>query len=426
MTKERISTTVSLLANVIIILVLLSHSSLQQENINDSTPTFGLLTITMPNLTISSNKTTYMCHTFRIRDLIKEQYPLMFEKYSNQIFHVTKYSAILSNPSVTHHMIVYGCPGDASREFSQIETLTNNQPFSCYGRGINVMSKCYEVTFGWAVGGQDFELPNEAGFPIGNYFLQSTDYVVLEVHYNNPSGKEGLIDSSGFSLNFTSNLRPYNAAIMTLGSQLQTMIIPPNTESTIVSNTCSSNCTKEMKGNINVYASLLHMHLLGKEIYTTVTRVNESFILSENRHYDFNMQTFQRLEPYKILQPGDQLTTVCNYNSIGKNETTFGGESTDDEMCFNFLAYYPRENGLTACIGLDEGKNFCVKPPSSFLANATATADNFSKRIIIKRGEGMESLVNKKLEIVNDFLLVISCFAICLTVVFVLRHFFSK
>jgi len=46
--------------------------------------------------------------------------------------------------------------------------------------------------------------------------------------------------------------------------------------------------------------------------------------------------------PIEVL-PGDELHTVCVYNSMDRNLTTFRGIGTRDEMCYSFLHYYPKE-----------------------------------------------------------------------------------
>ena len=42
------------------------------------------------------------------------------------------------------------------------------------------------------------------------------------------------------------------------------------------------------------------------------------------------------------MKPGDELILNCQYNSKDRNDFTLGGESTQEEMCLNFVLYYPR------------------------------------------------------------------------------------
>ncbi len=47
--------------------------------------------------------------------------------------------------------------------------------------------------------------------------------------------------------------------------------------------------------------------------------------------------------------PGDQLIMECEYNSIGRNNFTYGGVNTYDEMCISFVLVYPRPK-LFTCV----------------------------------------------------------------------------
>lgn len=44
--------------------------------------------------------------------------------------------------------------------------------------------------------------------------------------------------------------------------------------------------------------------------------------------------------PFRILK-GDALVTTCYYNTVGKDNCTLGGFSISDEMCVNYIHYYP-------------------------------------------------------------------------------------
>ena len=40
---------------------------------------------------------------------------------------------------------------------------------------------------------------------------------------------------------------------------------------------------------------------------------------------------------------------MCRYKTSTRQSFTFGGESTYEEMCFNFLLYYPRHPVFKMC-----------------------------------------------------------------------------
>ena len=45
-----------------------------------------------------------------------------------------------------------------------------------------------------------------------------------------------------------------------------------------------------------------------------------------------------------VIQPGDLVENHCVYDSTERTEPTYGGLGTFDEMCWNEMMYYPREN----------------------------------------------------------------------------------
>merc|ERR1711879_1097412 len=97
---------------------------------------------------------------------------------------------------------------------------------------------------------------------------------------------------------------------------------------------------------IFVFASMLHAHLAGRQIYTehyrsdgnVTTRLED---LNNNPYYDFNVQAYDLFNPPKTIVPGDSLVTYCVYNTEDRTEDTVFGLSTTEEMCFNYIAYYP-------------------------------------------------------------------------------------
>ena len=43
----------------------------------------------------------------------------------------------------------------------------------------------------------------------------------------------------------------------------------------------------------------------------------------------------------RYVLPGDTLIMDCYYDSSLRNHTTYGGESTQEEMCIGSVMYYP-------------------------------------------------------------------------------------
>ena len=54
--------------------------------------------------------------------------------------------------------------------------------------------------------------------------------------------------------------------------------------------------------------------------------------------------TYCRLPRPVEVHPGDELRVSCVYNSMSRDTITEFGIDTDQEMCYAFLKYYPKQN----------------------------------------------------------------------------------
>ena len=106
----------------------------------------------------------------------------------------------------------------------------------------SVMKVCKKVLAAWAIGAGPFVYPKEAGMAVGGSGFNP--YVMLEVHYNNPSKRSGIHDESGMRMYFTSKLRQFDAGIMELGLIYNDhMAIPPRNDVFPLSGHCLPQCT---------------------------------------------------------------------------------------------------------------------------------------------------------------------------------------
>ena len=71
-----------------------------------------------------------------------------------------------------------------------------------------------QVAFGWAVGGGAFCYPEDVGYEVG---ASDSKYFVLEIHYDNPHNKEGVLDSSGMKITTLSKLREKSVGTVGVG-----------------------------------------------------------------------------------------------------------------------------------------------------------------------------------------------------------------
>ena len=143
----------------------------------------------------------------------------------------------------------------------------------------------------WAVGARDLDFPLDAGFPIGP--SETFDTILIEVHYDNPQLKAGIVDDSGLKWYYTDSLRTHDTGIMIIGHLVNSaMRIPPQTESFVINGYCPGSCTRsKFTEPINVIASLPHSHTAGASMWTQIIRDNKEIgYLDLNLNYDFNFQ----------------------------------------------------------------------------------------------------------------------------------------
>eukprot|EP01097_Dermamoeba_algensis_P010146 TRINITY_DN7393_c0_g1_i1.p1 TRINITY_DN7393_c0_g1~~TRINITY_DN7393_c0_g1_i1.p1 ORF type:complete len:322 (+),score=62.65 TRINITY_DN7393_c0_g1_i1:480-1445(+) len=226
--------------------------------------------------------------------------------------------------------------------------------FSCRGKVLpldqdpqDCNMPCDEFLQLWGVGGPPMAYPEEVGIP----FDSSAQYVVLQIHYDNLLGRSDVVDSSGFKIYYTETLRKYDLGVMTLGSL--SINIPPQKTSVELVADCPSSCTEGIPSTgLKVVGSGLHMHQLGRSIYTQIIRKGTELPdLGRIPHFDFNYQNIYSPADasFDNIMPGDRLITHCEWSSLTSSKTVKFGEGTTDEMCFNFIFYYPKIN-FDTCI----------------------------------------------------------------------------
>jgi len=206
------------------------------------------------------------------------------------------------------------------------------------------MPRC-ETVYIWAVGSKTFYTPEKVGIQGGG---ATADNLVMQIHYDNQEQLDGHIDSSGVIMYHTIHKRQYDAGINVVGEILPRINIPPGNPNFEIENNCLNNCSIS---SVFIYTVALHMHLIGKKIHTEHWRngVNLGYIGNEEQ-WDFNRQEQIRLENEIEVKIGDSFRTSCTYDSTNRTTVTRGGLSTYDEMCFNYIGFYPKQNGIRHCV----------------------------------------------------------------------------
>ncbi|XP_069788258.1 dopamine beta-hydroxylase isoform X2 [Narcine bancroftii] len=189
-----------------------------------------------------------------------------------------------------------------------------------------------------------FYYPKDVGLLIGG--ANSSKYLRLEVHYHNPLKLSGRLDHSGIRLFLTPTLRKFNAGIMELGLVYSPiMAIPPGEESFVLSGYCTAKCTEHTlpQSGIRIFASQLHTHLAGTKVKTILVQDGvEVDIVNSDGHYSTHFQEIRMLQKEITVLPGDVLITSCTYNTVDRSHVTLGGFGINEEMCINYVHYYPQ------------------------------------------------------------------------------------
>ncbi|CAH6788778.1 Dbh [Phodopus roborovskii] len=282
--------------------------------------------IRAPDVLIPDNETTYWCYVTEL--------PPGFSRH-----HIIMYEAVITegNEALVHHMEVFQC----AAKFKSFPHF--NGPCDSKMKP-DRLNYCRHVLAAWALGAKAFYYPEEAGVAFGG--LGSSRYLRLEVHYHNPRNIQGRRDSSGIRLYYTATLRQFNAGIMELGLvYTPVMAIPPQETAFVLTGYCTDKCTMLAlpPSGIRIFASQLHTHLTGRKVITVLARDGqERKVVNRDNHYSPHFQEIRMLKEVVSVFPGDVLITSCTYNTEDKKLATVGGFGILEEMCVNYVHYYPQ------------------------------------------------------------------------------------
>jgi dopamine beta-monooxygenase len=175
---------------------------------------------------------------------------------------------------------------------------------------------------------------------------------MLEIHYNNPEMKNDWVDSSGVRFYYTNKLRTHDVGVLEVGLEYTDKnSIPPKQPAFDLMGFCSTECTRVglPSYGITIFASQLHTHLTGVRVWTQHIRGGiELKEINRDNHYSPHFQEIRKLKNKVNVFPGDAIINVCRYDTTKRTNITLGGFSISDEMCVNYIHYYPKIN-LEVC-----------------------------------------------------------------------------
>jgi len=189
---------------------------------------------------------------------------------------------------------------------------------------------------GWAPG-DDVRPPYPSD--VGMDMPSNANGMRLDFHYYNQTGTTQQ-DRSGVKVCTVkgARTRPKHAAV-TMGFASIGPVLAPAFANNYNS---TSSCTVSGLTPVHLMTAGPHAHRLAVHMKFTVRKANGQTIVMHDEPFKFGEQgTYPLPGGEVILGSGDVVTTTCTYTNPSARNVTFG-ESTDNEMCFNFAAYWPK------------------------------------------------------------------------------------
>jgi len=183
-------------------------------------------------------------------------------------------------------------------------------------------------------GAHELNLPAGTGFVIA----PDTQYII-QLHIQN-TGDEAITVRGGVNLTYehaTSTVTP--AGIYAFGNYQ--IDLPPQSTGTEVPVSCTPG--KQM----NVFGAFPHMHKLGSKIELVRTPMGGTpSMFYKVDPWDFGNAPVDMVD--ETVTPTDTFDLTCTFDNPLDHRVGFG-ESSDDEMCFFVLFYYPYDH-IDGCI----------------------------------------------------------------------------
>ncbi|KAL3915379.1 MAG: hypothetical protein SGILL_005685 [Bacillariaceae sp.] len=228
------------------------------------------------------------------------------------------------NEAFVHHYVV---------------TASTN-PNACNGTEDDVDQDFIEMVYVWAPGEKGIAFPDFLGAPLfGDDGFQAFE---MEIHYNNPTLVEGVVDNSGVRLYWTSEEKEQEIGIMNIGDPLIGVYGEPVGQGLSVHQfECPSSCSALAGQEVTVLREYLHMHEVGLRMTNEQIRDGEVLRSANVEFWEFaqNGNAVVQQDSFTVM-PGDSFRTSCYYEDQ-QGDRTFGLASAE-EMCMAFLYYHPR------------------------------------------------------------------------------------
>lgn len=231
-----------------------------------------------------------------------------------------------------HHMLAYG---------STTAVSTN-------------LDDCSYVSFpwyGWAPGQDYMHLPDNTGFKFSNNDPSAFNALEIEYHWDNRDiDLDITLSGVVVQIYYTTEAVQNELGMLTTGDPILDL------EEKKLGNgpvrfdfECPGQCSQSHipETGITIVQEGHHMHEKGKRMTSDVIRNGKVIHRAVTDYWDFEQSGLNlvRQKPYTV-KPGDSFAVTCYYDS---DENTVFGLGSQDEMCMNFIWYYPKIPTLVVC-----------------------------------------------------------------------------
>jgi len=236
----------------------------------------------------------------------------------------TRYGAILDNVAVLHHWLGFtttdGAPGRVDR------LVTGTQ-----------LGESATLFGGWAIGGCNVEFPPNMGLVLDD----PGKMLMFQWHHYNFTGTPQPDGTKIQICTVPTSARQDLGSVTWLGTEdlggngYLGGGMPPGVESKF-----SGTCLNETSAPITIVSFLPHMHKIGTNMFTEVQRANGAIEQVFDEPFSNEYQAYYSMNPHVVLQPGDKIRAECTFFNGTQGNVAFG-QSTDEEMCYQFAFSYP-------------------------------------------------------------------------------------
>ena len=260
----------------------------------------------------------------------------------------TAYATVPDNAKILHHWLLFST-AELQTHGNHIEaplpTLIGTDPVLMHG---------------WAVGAPNLSSDED---PDLGFLLPDPGSRIVNVqwHFYNSTSTTQPDGSSVQVCTVPAATRKNIAAVTWLGTEdLNGNVwfggagMPAHRESTF-----SSTCTPGRRGlkadqPITIIGFEPHMHRIGKHMKTSVLRADGTMETIFDKPFSFGNEQHYKVS-YQV-KPGEKLVTSCSFNNTNDYGVAFG-ESSDTEMCYQFVNAYPAHalsNGAPSLLGVTD------------------------------------------------------------------------